>query len=146
MNKRLLAAAAVASIFAGMSTANAASTAPQGFNVTVQLTAVCTIGAISDVAFTYTSNQAAAASSTGGNFNVTCTNQLPYTLAMDASTGSVSGLTYNLALSSTTGTGSGAAQAYQVTGTIAGSQGGNCPTPTAGVCSGTSARTLTVSY
>ncbi len=143
--KRLATAVAVASIFAA-SAANATSTAPQGFNVKVNLTSDCTVSAIADVQFAYTSFQAAAQASTGGGFTVTCTNTLPYTMALSAASGTVIGLNYTLALSAAGGTGNGLAQAYTINGNMAAGQSGNCATA-GGACSGTdNTKTLTVSY
>lgn len=139
--KKLSAALAIALATTGLSAH--AATASQNFNVTVALTSACTVTAPSNVAFTYTSFQAAAANSTGGAFSVRCTNTLPYTLSLDATAGTVIGLNSTLALSAPGGTGNGNAQAYTVNGTMAAGQGGTCATPT---CNGTSARTLTVTY
>ena len=143
MNKRLALAAAVATLFAAISTAQAASVTGN-FNVTVNLTSACQITAgPANVAFTYTSFQAAAATGTGGGFSVQCTNTLPYTMALDATAGTVSGLNYTLALSAASGAGTGAAQSYTVTGSMAAGQGGTCALAS---CSGTQARVLTVTY
>jgi spore coat protein U-like protein len=143
MNKRLLTAVAVASIFAGMSSAHAA-TATGNFNVTVNLTSKCEISAgPTDVAFTYTSFQAGAAASTGGAYTVRCTNTLPYTMSLDATSGTVVGLNYTLALSAASGTGNGAGQNYSITGSMVSGQGGTCAL---GSCSGTDARVLTITY
>ena len=143
MNKRLVLAAAFASMFAAIPAAQA-GTATGNFNVTVNLTSACQItSGPADVAFTYTSFQAAAATATGGAFQVQCTNTLPYTMALDATSGTVSGLNYTIALSAASGTGNGSAQGYSITGSMASGQGGTCAL---GSCSGTSARVLTVTY
>ena len=143
MNKRLALAVAFASMFAAIPAAQA-GTASGGFNVTVNLTSKCQITtAPTDVAFTYTSFQPgnATASTTYG---VQCTNSLPYTMALDATaTGIVAGLNYTLALSAPSGTGNGAAQSYTVNGTMVSGQAGTCAL---GSCSGTEARTLTITY
>lgn len=142
-NKRLALAAAFAALFA-IPAAQAAGSVTGNFNVTVNLTSACQITAgPADVAFTYTSFQGAAATATGGGFSVQCTNTLPYTMSLDASAGTVSGLNYTLALSAASGTGSGGAQSYSVTGSMASGQGGTCAL---GSCSGTQARVLTVTY
>lgn len=139
MNKQLKLLAAAAAL-ALAPTVHAASTPAAPFNVTVTLTSVCSITAgPANVTFTYTSFQGAIANSAGGGFSVRCTTNLPFTMALDATTGSVGGLTYNIAAPAG-GTGSGAAVAYTITGTIAAGQGGDATAPT------TSARTLTVSY
>ena len=143
MNKRIALAAAVAALCAGVSTAQAGSVTGN-FNVTVNLTSACQItSGPADVAFTYTSFQAAAATATGGGFTVQCTNTLPYTMSLDATSGTVSGLNYTLALSAASGSGNGAAQSYSVTGSMVAGQGGTCGLAS---CSGTQGRVLTVTY
>jgi len=145
MNKRLALAVAFASIFAAIPAAQAAGTATAGFNVTVNLTSKCEIvSGPTDVAFTYTSFQAGAATSTGGAYTVRCTNTLPYTMSLDAGGGTVSGLNYTLALSAASATGSGGNQNYTVNGSMVSGQGGTCAL---GSCSGTDpSRVLTVTY
>ena len=121
-----------------------AGTASQNFNVTVNLTSSCSITAgPTDVDFTYTSFQGTAQPSTGGAFSVRCTNTLPYTMALDATSGTIIGLNYTLALSAAGGTGNGAAQPYTVNGSMAASQSGTCAGAT---CSGSQVRTLTITY
>jgi spore coat protein U-like protein len=142
MNKQLKLLAAAAALAFG--SANAATLGPTNFNVTVNLTASCSMTAPADVAFTYTSF-GGAATSTGGGFTVTCTNSLPYTLALDATSGTVIGLNYTLALAPG-GTGNGAAQSYTIAGNMVAGQSGTCAAPVAGVCSGSQVRTLTVTY
>jgi spore coat protein U-like protein len=94
------------------------------------------------IQFTYVALGAAAppASTT---FGVTCTNFLPYTMALDATTGVLVGLQYSLALSATSATGTGLQQSYSIDGTMPAGQAGTCA---AGSCSGTQARTLTITY
>lgn len=143
VNKTLAIAAALAAAFAAIPAANAA-TATGNFNVTVNLTSKCEVtSAPTDVAFTYTSFQAAAATATGGAFTVRCTNTLPYTMSLDAAAGTVSGLNYTLSLSSASGTGNGAGQNYSVNGSMVSGQAGTCAL---GSCAGTDARVLTVTY
>lgn len=141
MKKLSLLAAALAASFAFSSQA---ATTSGGFNVTVNLTSACSITAgPTDVAFTYTSFQGAAATATGGAFSVKCTNTLPYTMALDATSGTVIGLNYTLALSAASGTGNGNAQAYSISGSMVAGQSGTCAAAT---CSGSQARTLTITY
>ena len=142
MNKRLATALAVASLFSAVPAAQAAQ-ATGNFNVTVNLTSKCEVVSAANVDFTYTSFQPGAATGTGGGFQVRCTNTLPYTMSLDATTGTVAGLNYALSLSAASGTGTGAAQSYTVNGTMAPSQGGTCAL---GTCAGTDARVLTVTY
>ena len=143
MNKRLILAVAVASMFAAIPAAQA-GTATGNFNVTVNLTSQCQITAgPTDVAFTYTSFQATAATATGGAYTVRCTNTLPYTMSLDAASGTVSGLNYTLSLSAASATGNGAGQNYTVNGSMVSGQAGTCANAS---CSGTDARVLTVTY
>lgn len=140
--RRLTAALAIALAAAALPATAASSS--QNFNVTVNLSSVCAITAApTDVAFTYASFQAAASTATGGAFSVRCTNLLPYTLALDATSGTVIGLNYSLALSAPSGTGNGAAQAFSISGTMAAGQSGDCATAS---CSGTQPRQLTITY
>lgn len=141
---RIAKAAALVSILGAASLANAATVGPQNFNVTVNLTSSCQLtSAPTDVAFTYTSFQAAAATATPSSFQVKCTNLRPYTMALDATSGTVIGLNYTIALSAAGGTGNGADQTYSITGSMAAGQSGNCA---AASCSGTDIRTLTITY
>lgn len=147
MKKILLPLVAATSILAA-ATANATSTPPSSFNVTVNLTSACSItSAPTPVAFNYTSGQGSAASPTAGSgaFQVTCTNNLPYTLALDATSGTFAtvGLNYTLSLSAASATGNGAAQSFTVGGSMAANQSGTCATAS---CADTSGRTLTISY
>lgn len=140
MNRLIL--AAVVSVAALVAPAAQAQTFTSGqFTVAITLNSTCALGAITDVSFTYTSNQVAAANAGGGGFNVTCTNNLPYTFYLQAGTAAPTppfsvttinvtdaalNLNYDLALSAAGGTGNGAAQGYSITGTMAGSQPGTC--------------------
>ena len=95
-----------------------------------------------NIAFTYTAFATAAA--TGSTpFGARCTTSLPYTMALDATSGVVSGLRYTLGLSAAGGTGNGAAQSYTVNGTMDAGQAGTCATST---CTGTNAHSITISY
>ena len=84
-------------------------------------------------------------------FQATCTNFLPYTIALDATAGVVSGLNYTLALNTIgtgganplTSTGNGVAQTYFVNGTIVAGQSGTCAT---GICTGSQAHSLIITY
>ena len=138
--KRILTATAIA---AALAAGNAQAGSTSGtFNVNVTLTSACTLSAVTNVAFAYTSLQAAVANATGGGFSVSCTNSLPYTFGLQSGNGAATppgaatiavtdnavNLNYSLGLSAAGGTGNGAAQAYSVTGTMAGSQSGTCAT------------------
>ena len=136
--KRILTATAIA---AALAAGNAQAGSTSGtFTVNVTLTSACTLGAVTNVAFAYTSLQAAVANATGGGFSVSCTNSLPYTFGLQAGNGAATppgaatiavtdnavNLNYSLGLSAAGATGNGAAQAFSVTGTMAGSQAGTC--------------------
>jgi spore coat protein U-like protein len=143
--KKILLPLAIASMLSAGS-ALAVSTPPASFNVAVTLTSACTVSTPTALTFTYTSMQGGAASPTGGGaFNVTCTNSLPYTVALDAAAGTFAAvnLNYTLTLSGASGTGTGLAQPFTIGGSIPGNQAGTC---TGASCSDTSARTITVSY
>ena len=83
------------------------------------------------------------ARSASAPFGVSCTLSTPYTMALDASSGTLLGLNYTLALSSTTATGTGFGQSHSVTGTISANQAGTCAT---GTCAASQPRTVTISY
>jgi len=118
------------------------STATGTFGVTITTPPVCTLTtAPGTVSFAYVSFGPTVNAST--TYGVTCTLALPYTMALDATSGTVLGITYTLALSSASSTGTGAQQTFQINGNIAAGQAGTCGTST---CSGTQARTLTITY
>ena len=113
------------------------------FNVTVLTISTCQLSVPpGDVSMTYTSFQAGAASGSS-SFGVRCTTGVPYTMALDATSGTVLGLTYTLALSASSGSGIGETQTYNINGSIAANQGGTCGT---GVCTGSQSRTLTITW
>jgi hypothetical protein len=141
--------------------AHAQSTAAGSFDVNIALTSKCEINSttagtavVGNLAMSYTSFQTTNA--TGNtNFNVRCTETLPFSLSLDAAsvTDGATGLDYTLALSAsavhTAGpfatlggqAGTGANVQYYVHGTIASGLAG---TSTAGTAN--NARTLTVTY
>jgi spore coat protein U-like protein len=136
--KRLITASLVAAALVS-GTAQAGSTSGT-FNVSITLTSACTLSAVSDVTFAYTSLQAGAQPGAGGGFSVTCTDTLPYTFGLQSGSGAATppgaatisvtddavNLAYTLGLSAAGGSGNGVAQAYSVTGTMAGGQAGTC--------------------
>jgi hypothetical protein len=140
----------LATALAVLGAANASATSNNTpFNVKVDLTSSCSVvGAITDVQFTYTSFQAGPAASTGGNFSVKCTSGLGYSFAFNPNgngTMPTVGLTYTLTAPAS-GTGNGANQALQITGSMAGGQGGTCSTA-GGLCSDTDAtKQLTITF
>jgi spore coat protein U-like protein len=163
MGMKTLILAVVVSAAALVAPAAQAQTFTSGqFNVAITLNSACALSAITDVSFTYTSNQVPAANAAGGNFNVTCTNNLPYTFYLQSGTAvpvepfsttsinvtdALLNLTYQLQLSAAGGNGNGNAQGYNITGTMAGSQPGNCGGATCtNALSGNRTHTLIVDF
>jgi spore coat protein U-like protein len=95
------------------------------------------------LAMNYTSF-AAAASTGSSNFGVICTLSTPYSLSLDATTGTLLGLNYTLALSGTGATGTAFQQNFTVNGSIAAGQTGTCASGSG--CTASQARTLTIAY
>jgi spore coat protein U-like protein len=113
------------------------------FNVSIPTIASCTLTSPpGNINLSYTSFQPAPAAASA-NFSVNCTTAMPYTMALDATSGTLVGLTYGLALSQAAATGTGVAQTFSINGTIAAGQSGTCAT---GSCSGSATRTLTITY
>lgn len=120
------------------------------FIVSIITPANCTLStAPGPVAFSYTAFQGSAATAST-TFGTTCTNGVPYTMALDATSGVVSGLSYSLTIRDfadtadvTNGNGTGAAQSYRIKGTMQSGQAGTC---TSGNCAGSDPRTLTITY
>lgn len=118
------------------------STATGTFGVSIATPATCNITtAPTDIVFSYASLGPTVNANT--SYGVTCTNALPYTMALDATTGTVIGITYTLALSATSATGSGVQQLYTINGSIPAGQSGTCGT---GSCTASQGRTLTITY
>jgi hypothetical protein len=133
----------------GMGSAMAQSTATGNFNVVINLVGKCEINStnaptgavISDITMNYTSFQTTAATGST-NFNVRCTNNLPYSIGLNTTgdTDNAVNLLYTLNLSATSAhtpgnngsltglTGNAGNQTYYVHGTIASGQAGNCAT------------------
>ena len=113
------------------------------FGVSIITIANCTLstppGAIN---LAYTSFQAGTASAST-SFGVNCTTDVPYTMSLDATSGTLVGLNYALSLSQSASTGTGAGQTFSINGSIAGGQAGTCAT---GSCSASATRTLTMTY
>lgn len=121
------------------------------FPVSIYAPATCSISTPpGNIVFNYTSFSATAAAA-NTTFMSTCTNLLPYTMTLDATSGVLTGLNYSLALN-TVGTGGvspltsigiGVPQTFFINGSIASGQSGTCATAT---CAGSQARTLTITY
>lgn len=114
------------------------------FGVSVLTTNTCQIAvAPGNLNFAYTSFQASAGTA-NTTYGVRCTTALLYTMALDATSGTLLGLNYSLAIApSSTGVGTGATQTYTINGTIAASQSGTCASA---VCTGSQTRTLMLSW
>lgn len=131
---------------------NPQSTATVSAPVNIATPSTCSISTTpGTVAFgSYVAFGGALAASTG--FGATCTNYLPYTLAVSPTTGAIAGVTYTLLLQSAapvmsgtslSATGNGFAQTYTINGSMAAGQSGVCAL---GSCSGVVPHTLTLSY
>lgn len=121
------------------------------FPVSIYAPATCSISTPpGNIIFNYTSfSPTAVAANT--TFVTTCTNLLPYTMTLDATSAVLTGLNYSLALNTVgtggvsplTSTGTGVPQTFFINGSIASGQSGTCATST---CAGSQARTLTITY
>jgi spore coat protein U-like protein len=110
--------------------------------VLISTPATCNLStAPGSVVFSYVGFGAAANAST--TYGVTCSTYLPYTMALDATSGTILGLNYTVGLSAPSATGNGAEQTHTISGTIAAGQSGTCAT---GSCSASQARVLTITY
>lgn len=119
-----------------------ASTAVSSFAVSISTPSTCSVTAApGNVVFNYVAfGPVVTPSST---FGVTCTLSLPYTMALDATSGTIVGLNYTLALSASGSTGTGAQQTHSINGNMVAGQAGTC---VLGTCSGSQARSITISY
>jgi spore coat protein U-like protein len=113
------------------------------FNISIITIASCTLSTPpGNINLAYTSFQVAAASAST-NFGVNCTTGIPYTMALDATSGTLVGLNYTVALSQSASNGTGVAQTFSINGSIAAGQSGTCATAS---CSASATRTLTITY
>lgn len=140
-------------------TSSASPGNPASFNgtasigVSIVAPASCTLAAPGNITINYASfNPSAVLANT--SFAPTCTNLLPYTMALDVTSGTIAGVTYTLGLSTLandpavgtsplTSRGIGVAQTFYINASAAANQIGTC---TAATCSGSNTHTLTVSY
>lgn len=154
--KNFLASTLAVSLFAIAAHSAQAVPLNQGFNVLASLSSACQISSVAapDLAFpAYTAFQATD-SIVSSSITVECTRGLPApVLSLDAvGTNVIVGLTYDILTSSVAAPGAAAAAGIPGTpdthtitldGTILAGQVGECLTAT---CSGTEARTLTITY
>ena len=114
------------------------------FPVSINNQSVCLLSTPpGNIVFNYTSFQPVPATASTA-YAVRCTIGETYTMALDATTGTLLNLNYSLALSNPGGqTGTGFPQNFTINGTIAAGQSGTCGT---GTCSSTVQRILTVTY
>jgi spore coat protein U-like protein len=112
------------------------------FGVSISTPATCSLSAApGNIVFNYISLGAAVAA--GTTYGVTCTNWLPYSMALDTTIGTVVGINYTLALSAANSVGTGAQQTFSINGTVAAGQAGTCA---ASGCSGSRTHSLTITY
>lgn len=113
------------------------------FGVTIITPAACSISTPpGNITFNYASFQTGPAPAST-SFATTCSANLPYTMALDATSGTLIGLNYTLSLSASSATGTGAVQTFSINGAMASGQAGTCST---GACAGSAGRTLTITY
>ena len=107
--------------------------------------ATCTISAIPGITLAYGNAFRLTPATATTSAPVTCSNQLPYTLAVSPASGVSAGIFYTLSLpGSATGTGTGAVQNITITATAPAGQAGTCTTSS---CIGAAQpHTLTVTY
>jgi spore coat protein U-like protein len=95
------------------------------FPVSIATPATCSLtSAPGNVVFNYVAFGAAVNAST--TFGVTCTSYLPYTMTLDAASGTVLGVNYTLVLSASSATGIGSPQTFTISGNAVGGQPGTC--------------------
>jgi spore coat protein U-like protein len=112
------------------------------FGVSITTPASCSLTtAPAALIFNYLSQGALVNAST--TYGVTCTLSLPYSVALDALSGTVLGLSYTLSLATPSSVGTGSEQTQTINGSMAAGQSGTCAT---GTCIASQARTLTISY
>ena len=132
-----------AGTFADNVTMNPSNGSNTTFPVSIVTPSSCTVTTPpGNINFSYFGFQAADASAST-TFAATCTSRLPYSMALDATSGVLAGVSYTLTLSATSNVGNGLSQPYTINGRMAAGQSGACIT---GVCSATQARTLTITY
>ncbi len=120
-----------------------ALTSSESLNYQVGVTNQCVFNLTPHpIVFNYTSFSPTAQTASQ-NFEVRCSNSLPWSVSIPSASGTLLGLNYTLVPSPASGTGTGADQVVTVTGTIAAGQAGTCSTA---ICSGTNAHTILISY
>jgi len=139
-----------------MTTSGTVSTGTSRFNtatfpVSITAPATCIFSTQpGPITFNYSSFGSAVLANTF--FRTNCTNLLPFSMALDATSGTIVGVNYMLALSTTANSGgisplasrgTGAAQTFYINGNIATGQSGSCTTA---ICSGSQAHTVTITY
>ena len=136
-----------------------AVTATNTFNVSITLNSACQVVTVPVIAFTYTSFQTTAAT-TSSSFNVQCTSTKSISsILLDNGAGglaaglaqsytdSATGLAYTLTLSAVPTAGTGAAQTVNISGSMASGQSGTCNAASCTNAASTNAtRTITITY
>ena len=113
------------------------------FPVKIITPATCTISAIPNITLAYGDAFRLTPATATTSAPVTCSNQLPYTIAVSPTSGVSAGINYSLSLPSS-GTGTGAVQNIIITATAPAGQAGTCTTSS---CTGAAQpHTFTVTY
>ena len=113
------------------------------FPVTIITPATCSIATIPNISLDYGNAFRSTVATATTSAPVTCSNNLPYTMAVSPTSGVSAGINYSLTLPAS-GTGTGVSQGITITATAPAGQAGTCAT---GACTGVAqAHTLTVTY
>ena len=105
--------------------------------------ATCSIATIPNISLAYGNAFRSTAATATTSAPVTCSNQLPYTMAVSPTSGVSAGINYSLSLPAS-GTGTGLSQGITITATAPANQAGTCAT---GTCTGVAQlHTLTVTF
>ena len=113
------------------------------FPVRIITPATCSIATIPNISLAYGNAFRSTAVSATTSAPVTCSNNLPYTLAVSPTSGVSAGINYSLSLPAS-GVGTGISQGITITATAPAGQAGTCTT---GTCTGAAQpHTLTVTY
>jgi spore coat protein U-like protein len=118
------------SVTVRLSTAGGSATgailAATSFGVSASIQHSCYFSSLpTPLIINYTSFTATPATGSS-NFQLSCTYNTPYTLALNTTTGTLVGVSYSLAVSPPSGTGTGSGQNFSVNGSAAAGQSGIC--------------------
>lgn len=112
-------------------------------NYTIGVKEQCVFNSFpTSINFNYTSFSPTAQTDTE-TFNLRCSDDLPWTVAVSPTTGTALGLSYTMGIAPASGTGTGANQPITLTGTMPAGQTGTCAL---GSCAAKVVHTVTITY